>query len=554
VTNARRREADLYCIVHWFVEGAWHWCAPPGSRNLHADTPLRAGVDGASVRDPFFRLTRRQRWRTVAWRLRRALGAPAPRSPARMPEDAPAHLLLVGVDTLRADHLGCQGYGRETSPRLDHLVSTGTRFADVTAPAPWTLPSFTGALTGLMPGLHGAHLGGDARNMDKQAPGRVRPGVVTLAAHLQAQGYRTAAFYANQFFAFGLAESFGTHAYHNLPAADMLAMAHDWLRRNADRPCFCFVLVNDPHEPTTPPWNDLAPFLPAPAPTDAQLADLARWGGTAWPHLGRAADAGAADVRAALDVKIAIYDATIRQVDRAIGNLQDALQSCGLADRTLVSVFSDHGEEFLDHAAWAAQWDHDPRGLRGIGHGQSHFQELLHVPWLAWGTGVPKGVVVEAPASLLDLAPTVLDWLGLPPLPPVALPGDVPPGLASALVGRSLAAAATHPAPAATDAPARLRLAEAIAYGPDLVAVRQGNWKFIAARDGRPLALFDLAADPAEQHDAAAAHPDVLARMTAVVEAWRASGAGACDTVQGAEWGDLDGVVRERLRDMGYSE
>lgn len=505
------------------------------------------------MRDPFSRLTRRQRWRARVWHLRRRLaGAAGP--VAASARDGRPHLLLVGVDTLRADHLGCQGYARDTSPRLDHLVANGTRFVDVAAPAPWTLPSFTGALTGLMPGLHGAYLGGDVRNMDKQAPGRMRSDVVTLASHLQAQGYRTAAFYANQFFAFGLAESFGTHAYHNLPADEMLAMARDWLRRNAAHPCFCFVLVNDPHEPTTPPWNDLAPFLPATAPTDAQLADLARWGGGAWPHLGRAADAGAGEVKAALDVKIAIYDATIRQVDRAIGNLQDGLRADGLADGTLVSVFSDHGEEFLDHAAWAARWDHDPRGLRGIGHGQSHFQELLHVPWLAWGPGVPKGAVVEAPASLLDLAPTVLDWLGLPPLPPAARPADMPPELASALVGRSLAAVAARPAAPATDAPARLRLAEAIAYGPDLVAVRQGDWKLIAARDGRPLALFDLANDPGEKQDAAAAHPDVLARLTAVAESWHASGAGACETAQGAEWGDLDGVVRERLRDMGYSE
>lgn len=505
------------------------------------------------MRDPFSRLTRRQRWHARAWRLRRLLAGAG--RPATTPgRDARPHLLLVGVDTLRADHLGCHGYGRDTSPRLDRLAATGTRFVDAAAPAPWTLPSFTGALTGLMPGLHGAYLGGDTRNMDKQAPGRLRPGVVTLAAHLQAQGYRTAAFYANQFFAFGLAESFGTHAYHNLPADDMLTMARDWLRRNADHPCFCFVLVNDPHEPTTPPWDDLAAFLPSPAPTDAQLADLARWGGEAWPHLGRVADTDAGDVRTTRDVKIAIYDATIRQVDRAIGRLQDGLQDDGLADRTLVSVFSDHGEEFLDHAAWAARWDHDPRGLRGIGHGQSHFQELLHVPWLAWGPGVPKGTVVASPASLLDLAPTVLDWLGLPPLPPAARPADLPPELASALVGRSLAALAARPAATATDAPARLRLAEAIAYGPDLVAVRQGNWKLIAARDGRPLALFDLAADPGELHDAATAHPDVVARLVAVVASWRASGTGACETAQGAAWGDLDGVVRERLRDMGYSE
>ena len=509
------------------------------------------------MRDPFSRLTRRRRWRSRAWRLRRALGRAIRARRPRTDAGQPPHLLAIGVDTLRADHLGCGGCGRATSPRLDALAAGGTLFGDVMAPAPWTLPSFAGALTGLMPGLHGAYLGGPARNMDSQAPGRLRPGVVTLAAHLRAQGYRTAAFYANQFFAFGLAESFAEHAYFNLPAADLADMAGDWLERNADGPCFCFVLVNDPHEPTTPPWAELAPFLPAPPPDDALLAELARWGGGRAPHLGRAGDTGAPDVQAALALKLAIYDATIAQVDRALGALHDRLRAAGLAERTLMTVFSDHGEEFLDHAGWAARWDHDPRGLRGIGHGQSHFQELLHVPWLAWGAGVPVGARVEAPVSLLDLAPTLVEWLGLPPLPPAPLAPGLEPALAAALQGRSQAPAAARAAAGAVAAapppPERLRLAEAIAYGPDLVALRQGKWKLVASREGRPLALFDLEADPGESRDASATAPEALHGLLAAADAWRRSGLGAADLAGGA-WDDLDDTVRDRLRDLGYTQ
>jgi len=500
------------------------------------------------VRDPFAGLNRRQRWQSRLWKLRRGLTA-AGRSAAPPVSGGPPHLLLIGVDTLRADHLGCYGHARATSPNLDRLAAQGCLFTDVMAPAPWTLPSFAGALSGMMPGLHGAHLGGAMRNMDRQAPGRLRPDVVTLAAHLRNQGYRTAAFYSNQFFAFGLAESFGAHEYHNLPADDLVTMAADWLRREAGRPCFCFVLLNDPHEPTTPPLADLAPFLPSPAPDTGRLTELARWGGAVLPHLGRAADARAAEVVAARDLKLAIYDATIHQVDRALGRLQERLESGGLAAHTLVSLFSDHGEEFLDHAGWAARWDHDPRGLRGIGHGQSHFQELLHVPWIAWGPGVPVGARSDTPASLLDLSPTLLDWLGLPPLPRPALPAGLAPDLAAALTGTSLAAMND-----ASGATGRLRLAEAIAYGPDLIALRQGSWKLIAARDGRPLALFDLAADPGEQRDVASDQPVVLAALRAQAEAWRDSGLGADGADAGGAWGDLDDTVRERLRDLGYSE
>jgi arylsulfatase A-like enzyme len=507
------------------------------------------------LRDPFARLTRRQRWHSHAWRLRRLLARSAPRRRRRPAGTASPHLLAIGIDTLRADHLGCGGCARATSPRLDALAAGGTLFADVMAPAPWTLPSFAGALTGLMPGLHGGFLGGPERNMDRQAPGRLRPGAVTLAAHLRAQGYRTAAFYANQFFAFGLAESFQEHAYFNLPARDLADMAGDWLERNSDHPCFCFVLVNDPHEPTTPPWAELAPFLPSPAPDDALLAELARWGGGRVPHLGRVPDPRAPAVQAACALKLAVYDATIAQVDRALGALHDRLLATGLAERTLTTVFSDHGEEFLDHAAWAARWDHDPRGLRGIGHGQSHFQELLHVPWLAWGAGVPVGARVEGPVSLLDLAPTLLEWLGQPPLPVAPLPTQADPGLVAALRGRSQAPAAAR---AAVDGvrpeePERLRLAEAIAYGPDLVAVRRGNWKLVAARDGRPLALFDLERDPGELEDASTAAPDVLRDLLAVAGAWQRSGLGAAGDGGGA-WGDLDDTVRERLRDLGYTQ
>ncbi len=514
------------------------------------------------MRDPFARLNRRRRWRSRTWRLRRLLSGGPPRSRARVTGAGAPHLLAVGVDTLRADHLGCGGCERPTSPRLDALAAGGTLFADVMAPAPWTLPSFAGALTGLMPGLHGGFLGGPERDMDQQAPGRLRPGVVTLAAHLRAQGYRTAAFYANQFFAFGLAESFDEHAYVNLPARDLADLAGDWLERHADRPCFCFVLLNDPHEPTTPPWRMLAPFLPAPAPDDALLGELARWGGGRAPHLGRAPDPRAPAVRAALALKLAVYDATIAEVDRALGALHDRLRARGLAERTLMTVFSDHGEEFLDHAEWAARWDHDPRGLRGIGHGQSHFEELLHVPWLAWGPGVPAGARVEGPVSLLDLAPTLLEWLGLPPLPPTTLPNSAPPELAAALKGRTQAPLAARAAPGGGVPPQpgrlrleseRLRLSEAIAYGPDLVAIRRGKWKLVAARDGRPLALFDLERDPLESVDASGSAPDALAELVALARAWHTSGVGAAGDGGGA-WADVDDTVRERLRDLGYTQ
>ncbi|PID81089.1 hypothetical protein CSB20_04160, partial [bacterium DOLZORAL124_64_63] len=359
--------------------------------------------------------------------MRRALGRPFRPDRLRARRTGPANLLLIGIDTLRADHLGCYGYGGgPVSPHLDRLVQGGTLFQDVTAPAPWTLPSFSSALTGVMPGLHGAYLTGKTRNMDTQPPRRLNTDTVTLAAHLRRQGYRTAAFYSNQFFAFGLAESFDEHHYHNLAAEDLAAVAREWIRTHADGPFFCFILFNDPHEPTTPSRQDLAPFWPralaagAPDRTDF-LEGVARWG--AGPQLGRMEDPRLPANQAVLAAKLAVYDATIRQVDRAIGGLQAQLDTWGLGPGTLVSVFSDHGEEFLDHAEFSRLWNHDPRPIHGIGHGHTLFQELLHVPWLAWGPGVPAGSRHRGPVSLCDLSPTLLRWLGLPQMEQPALVG-----------------------------------------------------------------------------------------------------------------------------------
>ncbi len=508
--------------------------------------------------DAFAAITRRQRRSARLERWRRAILRPWRPSRLGSRREGPPSLVLIGIDTLRHDHAGV-----ELMPSLHALARAGLRFADVMSPSPWTLPSFAGALTGLMPCLHGAQLGGELRNMDTQPPRRLRAGTVTLARHLAGRGYATCALYANPFFAFGLAESFAEHRYLNLPADDLLAAAADWIRRHADRPFCCFVLLNDPHEPTTPPADLLDPQLDAldiERPTADELRHLAAWGDPATParHLGLCGWPLPDPARRARALKRAIYRAAVQQVDRALGRFCDRLDRWGLLARTQVTVFSDHGEEFCEHAAEAHAWDHDPRRVRGVGHGHTQFQELLHVPWLSWGPGVPAAGVVGAPVSLLDLAPTVADWLGAGPLP-------LPRGAAADLTGRSLAGRldcgeSVEPdgAAGAATSNGRVRLAEAIAYGPDLVALRQQQWKLIAHRDGRVLGLYDLAADPAERDDRHAAEPARLLDLQAVLARWRsalpvARGDRGGEPPRGG-WTEIDGEVRKRLQELGYGE
>ncbi len=503
---------------------------------------------------------------TVSWRkqlnfrLRQAVSlCRRPITPDRIhpARSGPPNLLVLAVDTLRYDHLGLAGYSRARTPAIDALAAAGVCFDDVLAPSPWTLPSFTSSLTGVMPAVHGATLTGKIRNMDTQAPRCLSQNAVTLAAHLRKQGYRTAAFYANPFFGFGLAESFDLHAYHNLPAADLAWLALDWIRRHAERPFFCFVLWNDPHEPTTPPARDLRPFLTALRregiqPTSRQLRALVRWGtgGDRETDLGRATFPLSKGSAAALATKIALYDAAIAHVDRVVGQVRERFRQWGLQENTLLTLYADHGEEFLDHLSQARHWNHDPRAVRAIGHGHTLFQELLHVPWLICGPQIPSGVRLNVPVSLCDVAPSLADWLGVDPLPR-------PAGLDPSLLGRSQASGV---APAATgrgesSAPDRLLVAEEMAYGPDLVAVRRGSWKLVAERTGGPLGLYELASDPGEQRDRRQESPDVLAKLQGDLAIWRRAAGKTPFPGEGEPgWENVAETVRRRLKELGYTE
>ncbi len=493
------------------------------------------------IRDPFAPIVRRQRQQARLLQIQRALLRPLRRSRPGPRREGPPNLVLVGVDTLRRDHVSA-----DLTPNLHALAAGGLDFTDVTAPAPWTLPSFASALTGLTPSMHGALLAGDIRNMDRQPPRRLRPGTVTLARHLAGRGYATCAIYANQFFAFGLAESFAEHRYLNLACDDLLDEAVEWIRRHADRPFCCFVLLNDPHEPTTPPDDLLGPELSAldlAEPGAEELRNLAAWGDLAHDeaHLGLCGWPLPETARRTRALKRAVYRATVRQIDRALGRFHERLDRLGLGQNTLTSVFSDHGEEFCEHGAEAHAWDHDPRRVRGIGHGHTQFQELLHVPWLSWGTGVPARGEITDPVSLLDLAPTLAGWLGLGPF---HLPAGDMPGL----VGR----------PAAADQPDgdRVLLAEALAYGPDVVAVRQGPWKLIAQRSGLPLGLYHLTRDPVERDDQQHAEPERLRVLQDLLARWRIAVAAdrGDEPASGGGWADEDDEVRRRLKDLGYGE
>jgi arylsulfatase A-like enzyme len=276
-------------------------------------------------------------------------------------ERAPQSLLLIVVDTLRADHLGCYGYARPTSPRIDGLAREGVLFERAQSHSPWTMPSVATMFTSLEPREHGI--------ADWKQPLEQR--FLTLAEHLRARGYATEGYVSHGVLSrlYQFDQGFDVYdssvAEGRLPrdsttAVEVTDLALPALARlgSQPKPFFLWVHYFDPH--------------------DAYL-----------PHAGL--DFGPQPVDR--------YDGEIAFTDRQVGRLLDALRERGLDGRTVVALVADHGEGFGAH--------------RHLYHTVTLFDELLHVPLLVRAPGLAPGRVAE-PVALVDLAPTLLALMGQP--------------------------------------------------------------------------------------------------------------------------------------------
>jgi arylsulfatase A-like enzyme/Flp pilus assembly protein TadD len=279
------------------------------------------------------------------------------------------NLLLVTLDTTRADHLGCYGDAAARTRHLDRLAAEGVRFERAYATAPITLPSHASLLTGLYPFEHGVRNNGNFYLADRYA---------TIATVLKGQGYRTAAFVSAFILdrRYGLARGFDTYddrmegaetqvvALEAERRGDRTALAlARWLEANAVQPApfFAWLHLYDPHEPYRPP----PPFREA-------FADRP-------------------------------YDGEIAFDDAAVASILDKLGALGALDRTLVAVIGDHGESLGDHGEET--------------HSMFVYEGAIRVPMILWRPGrVPAGVVVREPVRGIDLAPTLLELLGAPAL------------------------------------------------------------------------------------------------------------------------------------------
>ncbi len=432
------------------------------------------------------------------------------------PAAAP-NIILVSIDTLRADHLGAYGYGRATSPRIDRLAADGVRFANVIASSSWTMPAHASMLTGLDPANHGGVV------FDYFRP--LSPKLEMLAERLWDAGYATAGFTGGGFVCGPLGYDQGYERYRDNPVSKgendtlqwVLDHARPWIAAQDARPFFLFLHTYQVHMPYTPPPPYDTLFDPDYAGPFARRFELAE------SH--RFLSNAAAMPPGALAHVQALYDGEIRAMDEAFGGFIDWLQAQGLAGNTCLLLTSDHGEEFGEHG--------------GLLHQQAKlYEELIRIPLIVWcPSRIAGGRVIDDLVSHPDIVPTVLELAGLP-VPEGVFDGR---SLVPLLRGESLPE--RRPAISEVDGsvvkrPGRVR------------ALRGPRYKLIESSiDGRE-ELFDLADDPGEQRSLAATRGELARTLRAAA----ASAPRTAAPTHAAPAMTPDDALRERLRALGYEE
>ncbi|MBN2563220.1 MAG: sulfatase [Phycisphaerae bacterium] len=427
--------------------------------------------------------------------------------------DSRPNVLLIVIDTLRVDRLGCYGSDLGATPRIDQLASEGVRFERAYSHAPWTLPAFASILTSLYPPQHGA--GGRVPDF-RRLPGSVR----TAAECFREAGFATAEVINVDFLgkSFGMTQGFDDvefKAYPDnvqvRPAAKTTDAALAWLKSRRRQPFFMMVHYFDPHLVYAPPPPYRRRFAAAEDQHDTSWVFGTRRQIVAYRQgLVRFDEA---TIRRAEH----LYNGEVAYTDHEVGRLLDGLDQLGLASSTITALTADHGEEFLDHG--------------GFEHGHTLYEELVRVPLIIRDATRAPAREVASVVGHVDLVPTLCDLAGVEPDP--------------AFVGQSLVdlmngeTGENHPI-----------AFEGNFWGRPLQGWLQGGYKLILS-EARVPALFNLADDPGEKNDLTGVDPERVKQMLEDLELARKKmmihmrGDGAPVELSPEEF--------RRLRSLGYT-
>jgi arylsulfatase A-like enzyme len=366
-------------------------------------------------------------------------------------------VVLITIDTLRAGNLGIYGYARDTSPNIDALGHEGAVFLHAYSSTSWTIPTLASLLTS-------RHV---TEHQTTRPRSRLPEDLPYLPAILQQRGYKTATFVQSAYpiLTMGFARGFDLM---ERPANSKTPQILAWLREQRAHPFFLWVHYSEPHTPYTPspPFDKL--FVPE---SWKDNRDIARY----WNR--NECQEGYDTNKDAARLRMGFYDARVREADEHVGQIMAELKKLGIADRTLVILSADHGEEFFEH--------------RGCDHGQTLYDEVLHIPLLMRHPSlIPPGQRIDTQVRQIDIMPTVLAALEVP--------------IPSGTVGRSLLPLVHG------DGPDRALVGGFLSNTEQAVVIREHGMKYVYSPGRSALRqrqkqeneeLYDLVADPQERNN-----------------------------------------------------
>jgi arylsulfatase A-like enzyme len=459
------------------------------------------------------------------------------------------NILVISVDTLRPDHMGCYGYRRDTSPRMDRLAAEGALFKNAISSTSWTLPAHAALFTGLPDSVHGC-LDTDNKLADAR---------LTLAERLKQHGYTTAGFFSGPYLhpVFGLGQGFDNYvdctsypdlnnttaertgtvdgrliwdaSHRDITNPTVYKNVKAWIDAGHPAPFFLFIHL----------WDVHFDFIP-PAPYDT-LFDPDYRGSVTGDDFLNNPRINVNMPKRDLEHLVALYDGEIRWTDLAIERILNALDARGLLDDTIIALLADHGTEFFEH------------GLKA--HRQTLYDEVIRIPLILWyPPKIQAGARIRQQAHITDVLPTVLDLAGFGPTDD-CLGKSLVPALSGETIARDV--------PCVSELFCKGgRLTQAGAWAPEdtnfpithqLRAFRELGRKRIHDLNRDETLVFNLETDPAEQHPITdPADPTVIATGKDVLRAraWLADGMKAFPAP--AESADVNDRIRKQLERLGY--